>query len=147
MNVDRRVLNRANSKQDRPGSILNWRAGVLIDSRSVCTRSSCTLNFVDHALNRLRSISYSAGFNIEFSGSWIESIQTQTDSSRSHWFSNRFTTLFIWYKTSTRRDHEGRGKSEIASSRTRHYLHCLCLRLDLHWSHISPDLGFSLLDS
>jgi len=59
LNVDRRVLNHANSKQDRPGSILNWRAGVLIDSRSVCTRSNCTLNFVDHALNRLCSISYS----------------------------------------------------------------------------------------
>jgi len=67
------VSNHAHSKQDPPRFILNVRATVLNERQPVCILSNCSLNFADHTLNRALN-HVSAEFNIEFSGSCIESI-------------------------------------------------------------------------
>ena len=51
LNLARSVLNRANSKQDRPKCVLISRGAFLNWIRLVCIRRNCRLNFVEHALN------------------------------------------------------------------------------------------------
>jgi hypothetical protein len=126
LNSVRSVLNRANSKQDRPKCVLISRGVVLNRGRLICIRRNCTLNFVEHGLN-------SADHGLNFGKTRPDCPDLKHSRVDSHrYLSGRINDA---------------GKTRLFSRRVRLYLQFLLERLALHWSHMLPDLGFSLLDS
>ena len=126
LNLARSVLNRANSKQDRSKRVLISRDAVLNSIPLVCIRRNSTLNFVDHGLN-----SADHGLNLG------NTRQVRPDLKHTRVDSQCYLSKCI---NDTR-------KTRLLRVAGRCYLHLLLERLARHWSHISPDLGFSLLNS
>jgi hypothetical protein len=126
LNSVRSVLNRANSKQDRAKCVLISGGVVLNWIHLICIRLNCTLNFVEHGLN-------SADHGLK-SGKTRQDCpdlrQPRVDSQS--YLSGRINDA---------------SKTRLLRAGVRRYLQFWLERFALHWSHISPDLGFSLLDS